>query len=62
MRAVNHELEQREQSRNLEALQAAVAKGINSGEGLPAEEVFKKLSDKYRKMAGDIENLLKNDS
>ncbi|WP_179038332.1 hypothetical protein [Limnobaculum xujianqingii] len=42
---------QDEQARELEELKSAVEGGINSGEDIPAEEVFRKLSDKYRKMA-----------
>lgn len=51
IRAGLRELEEREQARKLEALQAAIVAGINSGEGVPAEVVFSRLQQKYQKMA-----------
>jgi len=46
-------LEEREQHRaiKLEALRKAVRKGMDSGPGIPAEEVFAELSAKYQAMA-----------
>ncbi|EPB9598613.1 type II toxin-antitoxin system ParD family antitoxin, partial [Escherichia coli] len=44
-------LEEREQQIKLESLQSAVAAGINSGESKSAEEVFGRLTHKYKKMA-----------
>jgi len=51
IRAGLRALEEREQQLKLEALQKAVSAGINSGEGRDAEEVFGRLSRKYRRMA-----------
>lgn len=44
-------LEEREQQRKLESLQHAVSAGINSGDSKSAEEVFRRLSSKYRRLA-----------
>ena len=48
-------LEAREQARamQLEELRKAFREGIESGPGIPAEEVFAELKAKYRKMAED---------
>lgn len=35
----------------LETLRAEIQKGIDSGPGIPAEEVFSRLEAKYRQMA-----------
>lgn len=35
-----------------EELRAAIAAGIASGKGRPADEVFDRLEEKYRKQAG----------
>ena len=35
-----------------EELKAAIAAGIASGKGLPADDVFDRLEDKYRRQAG----------
>ncbi|MGJ0480164.1 type II toxin-antitoxin system ParD family antitoxin [Pantoea agglomerans] len=40
---------EREQQMKLDALQKAVNEGINSGESKNAEEVFGRLSQKYRR-------------
>ncbi len=50
VRAGLRALEEREQQLKMEALRAAVDAGINSGKGRTAEEVFGRLSEKYRKM------------
>ncbi|UNK63028.1 type II toxin-antitoxin system ParD family antitoxin [Buttiauxella ferragutiae] len=50
IRAGLRELEEQEQNRKLEALRAAVAAGISSGEGVPAEEVFRELQARYQRM------------
>jgi AbrB family looped-hinge helix DNA binding protein len=34
-----------------EELKSAVAQGLASGPGIPADEVFDRLEDKYRKLA-----------
>ncbi len=34
-----------------EQLKAAVAEGLTCGSGIPADEVFDRLEDKYRKLA-----------
>lgn len=44
-------LEEREQQLKLDGLRAAVDAGVNSGKGRSAEEVFGRLSEKYRRMA-----------
>ena len=48
-------LEQREQARavQLEELRKAFRQGIESGPGIPAEQVFAELKAKYEKMAKD---------
>lgn len=46
-------LEEKEQQRQQEVLQAAVLSGLNSGDGKPADEVFSRLKQKYRDMAAD---------
>ncbi|EOU8821293.1 type II toxin-antitoxin system ParD family antitoxin [Escherichia coli] len=51
IRAGLRALEEREQQIKLESLQSAVAAGINSGESKSAEEVFGRLTYKYKKMA-----------
>ncbi|EMQ3394978.1 type II toxin-antitoxin system ParD family antitoxin [Escherichia coli O153:H34] len=51
IRAGLRALEEREQQIKLESLQSAVAAGINSGESKSAEEVFVRLTHKYKKMA-----------
>ncbi|TCL05023.1 type II toxin-antitoxin system ParD family antitoxin [Sodalis ligni] len=50
IRAGLRALEEREQQQKLDALRAAVELGMNSGEGKTAEEVFGRLSQKYRRM------------
>lgn len=46
-------LEEREQIRaaKLEALRAAIQRGIDSGPGIPAEEVFAEVRARIRKVA-----------
>lgn len=46
-------LEEREaeHASKLHALQDAIAEGLNSGPGIPAEQVFNRLEAKYRAMA-----------
>ena len=56
IRAGLRALEEQEQQRKLESLKVAVAAGINSGEGLPAEEVFGRLRSKYSQMAKNRED------
>ena len=51
IRAGLRALEEREQQIKLDALQTAVSAGINSGESKNAEEVFGRLSQKYRRQA-----------
>ncbi|EIE3540220.1 type II toxin-antitoxin system ParD family antitoxin [Escherichia coli] len=51
IRAGLRALEEREQQIKLESLQSAVTAGINSGESKSAEEVFRRLTHKYKKMA-----------
>lgn len=51
IRAGLRALEEREQQIKLESLQSAVTAGINSGESKSAEEVFERLTHKYKKMA-----------
>jgi len=48
-------LEEREATRamKLEELRKAFRQGIESGPGIPAEEVFAELKEKYSKMAKD---------
>ncbi|PAA98156.1 type II toxin-antitoxin system ParD family antitoxin [Serratia fonticola] len=50
IRAGLRALEEREQQIKLGSLQQAVSAGINSGESRSAEEVFGRLSRKYRHM------------
>ena len=50
IRAGFRALEEREQQMKLDSLQKAVNAGINSGESRNAEEVFRRLSHKYRNM------------
>lgn len=45
--------QQQQASLKLEALRAAIAAGLASGPGVPADEVFDRLEAKYRVMAGD---------
>jgi len=51
IRAGLRALEDRERQTKLEALQTAVSAGVNSGESKSAEEVFGRLSQKYRHQA-----------
>ncbi|MBK4717084.1 MULTISPECIES: type II toxin-antitoxin system ParD family antitoxin [Tenebrionibacter/Tenebrionicola group] len=51
IRAGLRALEEREQQMKMDALREAVHAGINSGESRSAEEVFGRLSRKYRHMA-----------
>ncbi|HFV8743412.1 TPA: type II toxin-antitoxin system ParD family antitoxin [Escherichia coli] len=51
IRAGLRALEEREQQIKLESLQSAVTAGINSGESKSSEEVFGRLTHKYKKMA-----------
>ncbi len=39
------------QELNLHLLREEIAKGVNSGHGTPAEQVFSRLKVKYRAMA-----------
>lgn len=43
--------QQKQAALQLDALRAAIAAGLASGPGIPAEEVFDRLAAKYRKMA-----------
>ena len=45
--------QQQQASLKLDALRAAIATGLASGPGVPADEVFDRLETKYRSMAGD---------
>jgi len=45
--------QQQQASLKLDALRAAIASGLASGPGVPADEVFDRLEAKYRTMAGD---------
>ncbi len=45
--------QQQQASLKLDALRAAIAAGLASGPGVPADEVFDRLEAKYRNMAGD---------
>ncbi|AUX71379.1 type II toxin-antitoxin system ParD family antitoxin [Erwinia pyrifoliae] len=54
VRAGLRALEEREQQLKLDALRVAVDAGINSGKGRSAEEVFGRLSGKYRQMADNV--------
>lgn len=38
---------------SIDELKAAIAAGIASGKGRPADEVFDRLENKYRKQAGN---------
>ena len=51
IRAGLRALEEREQQIKVDALQKAVNEGISSGESKNAEEVFGRLSQKYRRQA-----------
>ncbi|MFH4293535.1 type II toxin-antitoxin system ParD family antitoxin, partial [Acinetobacter baumannii] len=51
IRAGLRALEEREQQIKLESPQSAVTAGINSGESKSVEEVFGRLTHKYKKMA-----------
>ena len=51
IRAGLRALEEREQQIKVDALQKAVNAGISSGESKNAEEVFGRLSQKYRRQA-----------
>ncbi|NIF22393.1 type II toxin-antitoxin system ParD family antitoxin [Candidatus Pantoea multigeneris] len=48
VRAGLRALQEREERSELEILRQAVAAGIDSGEGKEAEDVFKRLREKYR--------------
>jgi len=50
IRAGLRALEEREQQMKLESLQEAIIAGINSGESKSAEEVFGRLTHKYKIM------------
>lgn len=50
IRAGLRALEDREQQMKLESLQEAIIAGINSGESKTAEEVFGRLTSKYKTM------------
>lgn len=50
IRAGLRALEDREQQMKLESLQEAIIAGINSGESKSAEEVFSRLTSKYKTM------------
>jgi antitoxin ParD1/3/4 len=43
-------LEEHEQAMKVEQLRVAIAQGIESGEGVPAEEVFERMRAKYQRM------------
>lgn len=45
--------QQQQASLKLDALRAAIATGMSSGPGIPADEVFERLDAKYRAMADD---------
>lgn len=47
--------QQQQASLKLDALRAAIATGLSSGPGVPADEVFDRLEAKYRSMAGDAQ-------
>lgn len=47
--------QQQQASLKLDALRAAIATGLASGPGVPADEVFDRLEAKYRSMAGDAQ-------
>ncbi|MBL5945865.1 type II toxin-antitoxin system ParD family antitoxin [Enterobacter asburiae] len=51
IRAGLRALEEREQQTMIESLQHAIIAGINSGESHNAEEVFGRLTRKYKMMA-----------
>lgn len=51
IRAGLRALEDQEQKMKLESLQEAIIAGINSGESKSAEEVFGRLTNKYKTMA-----------
>lgn len=48
-------LEEREQLRatKLEVLRTALQQGVDSGPGIPADEVFARLEAKYQRMVGE---------
>jgi antitoxin ParD1/3/4 len=43
-------LEEHEQAMKIEQLRVAIAQGIESGEGVPAEDVFERMRAKYQRM------------
>ncbi|EAA6844868.1 type II toxin-antitoxin system ParD family antitoxin [Salmonella enterica subsp. enterica serovar Java] len=51
IRAGLRALEEREQQVKLESLRNAVIAGMNSGDSKNAEEIFGRLTQKYKKMA-----------
>ncbi|EBR8156151.1 TPA: type II toxin-antitoxin system ParD family antitoxin [Salmonella enterica] len=51
IRAGLRALEEREQQVKLESLRKAVIAGMNSGDSKSAEEIFGRLTQKYKKMA-----------
>lgn len=50
IRAGLRALEEREQQLKMDALRIAIAAGVNSGEAKTADEVFSRLTEKYRAM------------
>ncbi|AFJ48470.1 type II toxin-antitoxin system ParD family antitoxin [Shimwellia blattae] len=53
IRAGLRALEEKEQQLKLDAMRRDVVAGMESGPGKEADEVFHRLSEKYRAMAGD---------
>ena len=43
--------QQKQSELQLEAMKAAIAAGLASGRGIPGDQVFDRLEDKYRKQA-----------
>lgn len=43
--------QQKQAELQLEAMKAAIAAGLASGRGIPGDQVFDRLEDKYRKQA-----------
>ncbi|HID9470848.1 TPA: type II toxin-antitoxin system ParD family antitoxin [Serratia liquefaciens] len=43
-------LEEHERAMKIEELQVAIVQGVESGEGVPAEEAFARLRAKYQRM------------
>lgn len=46
------EYQQKQADIRLDALRTAITTGLSSGPGIPGDEVFDRLEDKYRSMAG----------